>query len=71
MLVLSRRPGEQLQIGTDIIVEVLEISGTQVRLGKTAPREVPVLREELLDELPEWTDSELVRRVMRSAGDSR
>jgi carbon storage regulator len=71
MLVLSRRPGEQLQIGTDIIVEVLEISGTQVRLGITAPREVPVLREELLDELPEWTDSELVRRVMRSAGDSR
>ena len=71
MLVLSRRPGEQLQIGTDIIVEVLDISGTQVRLGISAPREVPVLREELLDELPEWTDSELVRRVMRSAGDSR
>ena len=71
MLVLSRRPGEQLQIGTDIIVEVLEISGTQVRLGIVAPREVAVLREELLDELPEWKDSELVRRVMRSAGDSR
>ena len=71
MLVLSRRPGEQLHIGTDIIVEVMEISGSQVRLGITAPREVPVLREELLDELPEWTDSELVRRVMRSAGDSR
>lgn len=69
MLVLSRRPGEQLHIGTDIIVEVLDISGTQVRLGITAPREVTVLREELLDELPEWPDFDLVRRAMRAAGE--
>ncbi|MCA9233010.1 MAG: carbon storage regulator [Planctomycetales bacterium] len=69
MLILSRRPGEQLHIGTDIIVEVMEISGSQVRLGITAPREVPVLREELLDEPPEWTDADFVRRAMRAAGD--
>jgi carbon storage regulator len=52
MLILSRRPGEQLLIGDDILVKVLEISGTQVRLGITAPREVHVLREELLDVPP-------------------
>ena len=69
MLVLSRRPGEQLQIGDDIVVEVLEISGAQVRLGITAPREVAVLRDELLDEPSEWPDFDLVRRAMRAAGD--
>ena len=69
MLILSRRPGEQMVIGDDILVEVLEVSGTQVRLGITAPREVTVLREELLHELPEWTDSDLVRRAKRAAGD--
>lgn len=50
MLVLTRRIGEQLLIGDDILVEVLEISGEQVRLGVTAPRGVKVLRDELLDE---------------------
>ena len=69
MLILSRRPGEQLLIGDDILVEVLEISGTQVRLGIAAPREGVVLREELLDEPPQWTDSNLVRRATRAAGD--
>lgn len=69
MLVLSRRPGEQLQIGDDIVVEVLEISGAQVRLGITAPREVAVLRDELLDEPSEWPDFDLVRRAMWAAGD--
>ena len=69
MLILSRRPGEQLLIGDDILIEVLEVSGTQVRLGITAPREVTVLREELLHELPEWTDSDVVRRAKRAAGD--
>ena len=70
MLILSRRPGEQILIGDDILVEVLEVSGTQVRLGITAPREVPVLREELLDEPPGPVDSDPIRRVMRAAGDS-
>ncbi|MCB1828697.1 MAG: carbon storage regulator [Gammaproteobacteria bacterium] len=69
MLLLSRRPGEQMLIGDDILVEVLEVSGTQVRLGITAPREVPVLREELLDEPSEWSDFNLVRRATRAAGD--
>jgi len=69
MLILSRRPGEQLLIGDDILVEVLEVSGAQVRLGITAPREVAVLREELLDEPPVWMDSDLVRRAKRAAGD--
>lgn len=69
MLVLSRRSGEQLRIGDDVVVEVLEISGGRVRLGITAPRDTAVLRDELIDEPPERPDVDLVRRAMRAAGE--
>lgn len=47
MLILTRRIGEQFRIGDDITIMVLEVQGTQVRLGITAPREVEVHREEI------------------------
>jgi carbon storage regulator len=47
MLILSRRPGESLTIGDDVVVTVVAVSGNQIRLGITAPREVRVLREEV------------------------
>ena len=47
MLVLTRRSGESITIGDDIIVTVISASGGQVRLGITAPRSVQVLREEI------------------------
>ncbi len=47
MLVLSRRVGEALRIGDNVELEILEISGNQVKLGIRAPRQVPVLRSEL------------------------
>ena len=47
MLILSRRPGESLTIGDDVVVTVVSVSGNQIRLGITAPREVRVLREEI------------------------
>jgi carbon storage regulator len=47
MLILSRRPGESLIIGDNIIINVLGIQGNQVRLGIEAPREVTVHREEI------------------------
>lgn len=48
MLVLSRRVSESLLIGNDIEIEVLDICSSQVKLGIRAPREIPVLRRELL-----------------------
>ena len=50
MLILSRRIGEQLLIGDDILVEVLEVSGEQVRLGIAAPSDVKILRDEVLED---------------------
>jgi carbon storage regulator len=47
MLILSRRPGESLTIGDDVVVTVVGVNGNQIRLGITAPREVRVLREEV------------------------
>ena len=48
MLVLSRRLGERIVIGTDIVLEVVAIGPGQVRLGFTAPPETEIMREELL-----------------------
>jgi carbon storage regulator len=49
MLVLSRKPDESIVIDKRIIVTVLEICGSQIRLGIEAPREIPVMREELIE----------------------
>ncbi len=47
MLVLSRRIGERLRIGSDVEVVVLDVRGRDVRLGVTAPPDVAVHREEI------------------------
>jgi carbon storage regulator len=47
MLVLTRKVGEEIIIGDNIRVTVVAIHGNQIRLGFTAPPEVPIRREEL------------------------
>jgi len=47
MLVLSRKSNEEIIIGGNIRVKILEINGNRVRLGISAPNHVPVLREEI------------------------
>jgi carbon storage regulator len=48
MLILSRRPGEEIRIGEHVKVVVLGVVGLQVKLGIAAPPDVLILREELL-----------------------
>lgn len=48
MLVLSRKKNESIRINDDITVVVVEIRGDKVRLGIDAPKEIPVMRTELL-----------------------
>jgi carbon storage regulator len=47
MLVLSRKLGEKIVIGDNIVVTVVKIDRNQVRLGIEAPHDVPVYREEI------------------------
>jgi carbon storage regulator len=49
MLVLSRRRGDEVVIDGSICVRVLEVNGSVVKLGFTAPREVPIVRREICD----------------------
>lgn len=46
-LILTRRLGESIMIGDDIVVTIFGIKGAQVRLGVTAPPDVAVDREEI------------------------
>ena len=49
MLVLSRRVGERLMIGDDVVLTVLEVRSDGVRLGIDAPRSVAVNRAEVIE----------------------
>ena len=47
MLVLTRKTNQSIMIGDDVEVSVLAVSRDKIRLGITAPREVPVFRKEV------------------------
>jgi carbon storage regulator len=49
MLVLTRKPGESIHIGNNVVLTVLSLRGNQVRLGIQAPADVRVLRQELAE----------------------
>ena len=51
MLVLSRKPGERILIGDDVVVTVVRIGPNNVRVGIEAPREMNIVREELCQDV--------------------
>lgn len=71
MLVLTRKSGESVQIGDSVSVKVLSISGNHVRLGFSAPRDVAIRREEIIDAvripLVRWQEPDVdARRTARA-----
>lgn len=47
MLILSRKPGEALDINGKIEIKIIEVSGDKVKIGISAPEDVKILRSEL------------------------
>ena len=47
MLVLTRKPKQQIMIGDDIIINVVEVQGENVRIAIEAPREIKIYRGEI------------------------
>jgi carbon storage regulator len=47
VLIITRKPGEKIMLGDDVVVHVMEIVGNSVRIGVQAPRSLPVYREEI------------------------
>lgn len=52
MLVLTRRPGESIRIGSTIVVRIGRIRGNQVQVSIEAPDTVCIAREELIPQAP-------------------
>jgi len=47
VLIISRKVGEQVMIGDDVVVTVVDVGGQTARIGIDAPRSIPVYRAEL------------------------
>ncbi|MCQ2520772.1 MAG: carbon storage regulator CsrA [Lachnospiraceae bacterium] len=53
MLALSRKKGESLIINNNIEITVLDVKGDQVKLGIAAPKDVPIYRQEVYQQIQE------------------
>jgi carbon storage regulator len=47
VLIITRRPNQKIMLGDDVTIHVMEVSGSNVRLGIEAPKSVPIYREEI------------------------
>jgi carbon storage regulator len=65
MLIITRRPGEKIVLGDEIVVTVMEISGQTVRIGIDAPQSVPVYREEIWEAVKQENEA-----AARAPGDA-
>ncbi len=53
MLILTRKIGQSIRIGDEIIVKIVDIEGSQIKVGIEAPKGIAIYREELYEKLKE------------------
>lgn len=58
MLILTRRVGETVMIGSEVTITVLGVKGNQVRIGINAPKNVAVHREEIFERIKREQEGE-------------
>ena len=59
MLALTRKKGESIVINNNIEISVLEIRGDQIKIGVSAPKDVPIYRKEVYLQIQEETKESL------------
>ena len=67
MLILTRRVGETIRINDDISIQVLSVSGQQVKIGITAPADVAVHRDEIYQRIQAGRMEESAARSLSAA----
>ena len=67
MLVVTRKTDESLIIADNIEIMVLEVSKDRVKLGVSAPRDIKIIRNELIDTQNVNKDSDLHRELPKNA----
>ncbi len=70
MLILSRRVGEAIMIGDDVMIKVLAIKSNQVRIGIEAPKDLPVNREEIHERIKRGLPPPHPKEAQRGATDT-
>ncbi|NOX18798.1 MAG: carbon storage regulator CsrA [Chlorobi bacterium] len=69
MLILSRKKNEKIRIGTDVVVQVLSISESQVKIGIDAPASVKILRDEIYEDVKKHTIEATIQSKEKPAPD--
>lgn len=54
MLILTRKVGERIKVGPDIWISIEEVDRGKVRVGIEAPKQIPILREEVVEVATAW-----------------
>lgn len=68
MLILTRKLNEEINIDGEITIKIISISDNQVKLGIEAPRDVQIVRKEILDRVKESTKDALKKSKELPAG---
>ena len=55
MLVLSRKQNQKIRIGTNIVINIVSISESQVKIGIEAPADIKILRDEIYEDVKKHT----------------
>ena len=62
---MTRKSGEKIRIGGDIVLTVLDNQTGQVKIGIDAPRDVPIYREEIYQHIQEENRSSILTEVIK------